>query len=627
MKKQVILFIFCLLGMCVLSGCSSENKDDKIEIKVQYQCGRMSLNLESVLEEKFSNIDIVTDELVGDPIYIISKEIEHNLEPDIYLYEGLKSLDEDMVSDVFYNLADQKFANNYYLSSVSECVNKDGGLYYLPGPVYVYGIVYDKTAFEDLNLEVPHSYSEFVRLLNKVRDMNLVGYEPDIVDPNIEHEVKVEPFVPTLKWSDMWSIIFNSYMYDEYLKGSSNAIWLDEYQKGNESMVGHMEGAAEKLLKLFEDGILSTDYWNVRAPVRTSKLFRFHTSLMTVECQSAIGYDFAEDDEDAHEIGMFPFYSGDDEDSSYLYSIPRCYFGMTKKAAMDKERKEAILKIFDYFSTEEGQNLLIEGGGGDINLLKDSKLSNHPFYDEIRETYQEKRVISSFNYAGKYSNVEHYLHSTTPSLVNGDITINEWLTGADMARDEALNAKDSVLEEYGTCSKTLSVEETAVVVGESYILQTGADIAIVPCQSNFGMKNRLFKGTITDSSINIITTTRISTSENYEDANYIYLATVRITGQQLIDYLNSMGDVFIGLAGLEVIYDSKKDIGKRYVSIKYNGEEIKPTDTFKAASILGAVKDFSIIDIYDDVLFKDMFINYLNSVNGEIEAPKSLTIR
>ena len=47
----------------------------------------------------------------------------------------------------------------------------------------------------------------------------------------------------------------------------------------------------------------------------------------------------------------------------------------------------------------------------------------------------------------------------------------------------------------------LSVEETAIVVGEAYIHATGADIGIVPCKASFGMKNRLFEGGITDKAI------------------------------------------------------------------------------------------------------------------------------
>ena len=83
MKKFVCLLTALVFAATMFAGCgsqgSAESDDGKIQIKVQYLCGRMNLDLESVLEDRFPNVDIVTDELVGDPDYIIAKEMEHNI--------------------------------------------------------------------------------------------------------------------------------------------------------------------------------------------------------------------------------------------------------------------------------------------------------------------------------------------------------------------------------------------------------------------------------------------------------------------------------------------------------------------------------------------------------------------
>ena len=629
-KKIVSTLLLAAMSAGIMSGCGGSKSDEKIRIKVQYQCGRMNVDLESVLEDKFPNVDIVTDELVGTPDYIISKEMEHNIEPDIYLYEGLNQMDDKFIAEKFCDLSQEEFTNNFYLSAVSECVNEDGGLYYLPGPVYVYGLVYDKTLFNELGLKTPHSYTEFVKLLNDVRAMNLKGTEPDENDENAKITVDVEPFVPTVKWPDMWSFIFDSYVYNDYIKGVDNALWLDKYQQGSESMTGHMEGAAQKLIKLFDDGILSTDFWEMRAPVRTAKLYRYHTSLMTIECQSAIGFnerENAETPDNLHEIGMMPFYTSDEEGSDYLISMPRCYFGMTKKAAQDEAKKKAILDIFSFLSTTEGQNLMIEGGGGEINLLKEDTLPNHPFYDEVRNTFSQGRVLTRFNFAGKSGAVESYMHKSTPDLVAGKITVEDWLKEADRVRDEALENKPVEEKVYGTCKEMLSVEETAVVVGEAYIHATGADIGMVQCRSSFGMKNRLFEGDITANSIDGLMTTRMIAGIVAEDPNHINIVTVKITGQQIRDILEENKDTFVGLAGLDVEYNPSKPEGERYISIKYNGKEIAPEDEFIAASVKGAVKNLPVEKTYDELVFRDMFISYLDSVGKEISgAPKSLKI-
>lgn len=634
MKKLVCLLMVLVMAATVLAGCGSQGSagrdDGKIQIKVQYLCGRMNLDLEAVLEEKFPHVDIVTDELVGTPDYIIAKEMEYNLEPDIYLYEGLSHMDDKIIADKFYDLSQEEFVNHFYLSAVSDCINEDGGLYYLPGPVYVYGIVYDKTAFQELGLTVPHSYTEFVNLLNEVRAMNLKGTEPDENDPDAKVTVDIEPFVPTVKWPDMWTFIFDSYIYDDYIKGVDNALWLDKYQQGNESMIGHMEGAAEKLIQLFDDGILSPAFWEVRAPVRTAKLYRYHTSLMTIECQSAQGFnerEHADTPDNLHELGMMPFYTSDEADTDYLISIPRCYFGMTKRAAQDEAKREAILAIFHFLSTMEGQDLMIEGGGGEINLLKESNLTDSPFYDEVRNTFSGGRVLTRFNFAGKSGAVESYMHTATLDLVDGKISVEDWLKEADRVRDEALESKPAVEQSYGTVKETLTMEETAVVVGEAYLHATGAEIGIVPCRASFGMKNRLYQGDITHSAIDTVMTTRMSVGTVSEDPNHVNIVTVKITGQQLMDLLEQNKDTFVGLAGLDVVYDPSRPEGERYRSIKYNGREIGPEAEFIAASVKGVVKALPVVRSYDTLVFRDMFISYLDSLGGEISgAPQSLKI-
>lgn len=72
--------------------------DGRIQIKVQYMCGKMNLDLELLLESRFPNVDIVTDEIVGKPDYIITREMEHGMEPDIYLYERLRAMDDAKVT-------------------------------------------------------------------------------------------------------------------------------------------------------------------------------------------------------------------------------------------------------------------------------------------------------------------------------------------------------------------------------------------------------------------------------------------------------------------------------------------------------------------------------------------------
>ena len=141
------------------------------------------------------------------------------------------------------------------------------------------------------------------------------------------------------------------------------------------------------------------------------------------------------------------------------------------------------------------------------------------------------------------------------------------------------------------------------------------------------MKNRLYQGDITDSAIDTVMTTRMSVGTVSEDPNHVNIVTVKISGQQLMDLLEQNKDTFVGLAGLDVVYDPSRPEGERYRSIQYNGREIAPEDEFIAASVKGIVKRLPVVKAYNELVFRDMFISYLDSLGGEIVgAPQSLKI-
>lgn len=362
----------------VTKSTDTENDTERIQLVFEFQDGRISDQFESTLESLFP-VDIVMDKVLSTNPYLrLKEELTHDMAPDFVLCEYIRRIEDDVLSEYFYDLGAQSFVNNYYLSAIESCTSSDGGLYYIPGPSYVYGIVYDKTAFAELGLTVPGNYSEFVKLIQDVDAMGLTGTEPDLNTA----EVPVRSFVPTMRWRDMTQIIFNTMNYEDTFRGITNAKWLTDYQNGEGTMVGHMEAAAEKYLKLFDDGVLSLDLWDVIPGYRSRKLYDYHTSLMTIESQQTFEFNQVfneEKPENQHEIGLMPIYTSDDPDSGYLYAIPRSFIGITGQGAADPAKLEALLRIMDYLSTPEGQKLLISGDDY-FGFLKNDTSLNSDFY-------------------------------------------------------------------------------------------------------------------------------------------------------------------------------------------------------------------------------------------------------
>lgn len=629
LKKILVIFLAALL-IFQFTACEGGKSSDsnKIQIVFEFQDGHINAGFESAIEEKF-DVDLVMNmNQSTNPYLRLEQELTHDMAPDIVLCEYIRSLDDDIKAEYFYDMRKESFVNNYYKNAIESCTTEDGGLYYIPGPVYVYGIVYDKTAFKELNLEVPESYSEFVELINTVDSMNLTGKEPDPNDTTKTIDVPVRAFVPTMRWCDMFQIIFNTMNYEDSIRSVNNAKWLADYQNGDASMVGHMESAAEKYIKLFDDGILSTDMWTVEPGYRSARLYYYHTSLMTIECQQ--GYEFnkslnEENPDNMHEMGMMPIYTSDDSESDYLYGIPRSFISITNQGAEDPEKLEKMLEIMDYLSTAEGQKLLINGSDY-FGFLKEGTSFDSDFYSEVVDTIAEGRIITNFYYGGDGNGdpVESYMHETTPDLLSGTLSIRQWLEGSDAVRDKALSPESN--EVYGTVEETLVPLQTAYVDGLAYLASMDADIGYVPVSLNYGTESYFFSGDIDDDIIYLISTENVY-MVNPKDSDMKYVVA-EVTGKDLMDYaVHSANDGMAAFAGVEMTYSMSGRDGSQYVSMKINGKDMDMNKTYRVASLKGALpKNVKVIKSYPDLTFSDIFRNYLRSQDGIVTAPESLKI-
>lgn len=613
------------------SGDNSDiyTEDGKIKITIECQQSHIRADFEDAIESKFPEVDIeIAYNYSQNVLFSLQQALTHDMAPDIYMCEFIPNLGDEVLREYFVDMAAQPFVNNYYLSAIEGCSTSDGGLYYLPGPSYVYGIVYDKTMFNELGLSLPKSYTEFKELIATINGMGLKGTEPDPEDSTKTIEVPVQAFVPTIMWPDMFQIIFNTMNYETTFRGVKNAKWLNEYQTGAGSLVGHMEPAAEKLKQLFDDGILSLDYWNTKPFYRTKKLYEYHTSLMTIECQQGFEYNETYGNVegcDYHEMGIMPIYTSDNPDSGYLYGIPRSYFGITKKGAENSAKLEAMLKIMDYLSTVEGQKQLISGLEYFGFLKSENEISN-PLYEQITDAVENDRVITTFFLGGKISHgrIENYLHANTPALINGEITVEQWLKGADEVRDTMLNPKPETV--YGSVPTTLQPVESAYVEGLALLNSIDADIALVEVAHNYGTVQYMYSGDITDKSIKFASPEVTSLAQPIEgDMQYV---VVEVTGEELINSLEkTYGRGLAALAGVEMEVDLSKSGKEIYKSLKINGEEMDMTKTYRVAGLRGALSMFTPVSEYTELTFADMFKAYLETLpDNKVLPPEAIKI-
>jgi hypothetical protein len=623
-----------------------------ITVRVENSVGQ-SCDLESILENQFPDVDFV---LVHDG----SVSSEYNIRADLvngtecdFIFSRRLNLVDDIASEYLLDLSSESFVDNYYMSSVDSCAASDGGLYYLPGPSDIYGIVYDKTMFDENGWQLPSSYSEFVELINTINDAGLtVAYETDESADESTTISRAETTVngsqtisnvvaiqPTMMYPDMFQIVFNTYSFEDVYQGSDNYSWMENYQSGTGSMVGHMEPAVEKFEKLFDDGILSLVDWDVQPATRSYMMYIYHSTAMVIECENAMNYakTFAEEaggDDVYHEVAMMPFWTSDDEDSDYIYSIPSYFMAINKKSAEEsEEKKEILLDVYEYLSSVEGQEALINGTS-QLSNVQGVDIEEGNFADAIRDTISEGRIISNF-YMAKGENskqVEKQLRSTVPDLIQGNISTEDWLLAADQVRDDFLAGNLTQEESYGTVETTLTRLESTYTMADMYRELFDADVGIALGGTwRNGTNGHFYEGDITDSSLSCVTPDKESSTEDDSFAGTIVSSTM--TGQQILDILNSAADSidsdsennYYVASGLTVEFDPWASAGNRVISCKTNdGKDINADDTYKVAYFYGSLPDGSSVEAEDSLCqtWLESFKAWLETQDGVVKKPE-----
>jgi ABC-type glycerol-3-phosphate transport system substrate-binding protein len=587
-------------------------------------------SLEQKLEEKFPNVDIVLrHDGSGNSSYSLEKSLENGTECDLIISNALPYV-SDIAEEYLYDLSAQSFVNNYYMSAVDGCASANGKLYYLPGPSNVYGIVYDKTMFEEYGWELPHSYSEFIALLETIRqDTAAAGNE-------------IVPIQGTLAYADTFQIFLNTYGYDQVYRGTDNAAWLTAYQEGEGSMVGHMEPAVETFMQLFSDGMLSVSDMDVRARARSDMMYTEHSTAMIVECQNAVKYvkTWTEGtDAEVHEIAMMPFWTSDEPESDYLYAIPEYYIGINRKSAEEsEEKKQILLDIMDFLSTEEGQNVLLDDEFV-LSEVQGVDLEFNSFSENVMDTIGQGRIINTFNFVSGENNhqVEERMRELIPDLIGGSISVEEYLAEADAERDLVLAGETE--ESYGTVETTLSKLETSYTIAQMYAEVMDAPIGI--CLSGGWQRSTngyLYEGDITDTALDGLTPEKAQwASEENPDADRIVSA--KLSGEQILYLLNHMSpNVEIAVPqsnyvayGLTVEYDPWAKNGEKVISCKTaDGQEIDPAAMYQVAYYNGslALEEEVEPEKVSEQTWNEDFVSWLAEKGGTISRPQmTLTLK
>lgn len=597
MKRKTTAFVLAgaLLAAAVLSGCAEQRRPgtadnevlslteipaDKMMLTMRISDGMNYEALEQTIETQFPNVDIVvcSNTALGQSI------AQHDTEDIMLLVEGRYAA-EDLAAS-FIDLSPESFVQNYYLSSLQQN-EVDGKLYYLPGPSNIYGIVYNKDMFREHGWSVPDSLDSFLALCVEIEQTGIRAIQP------------------SLYYKDAARQFFTGFTYSAVLGGADNAKWHSDYKAGNAVMAGHMEPAFDILDRLIEAGVVRSGDFDVLPFERSDMMYKEQSCAMILETQAAPTYAQARAGDAAPELGLFPFFSGADEDSGYFLSVPIYSFAISKRLEEpgNEEKLATAKQILAYLSTPEGQMSTTGESVSVISSVKGVELQNNALLESAAATIEKGHVVPQPFFVNVSSiETQQVLLRDLEQYVAGEIDRSQFMADMDQSRDSALQNEKAVQTiSIGTAEENFTILETSLLMAQVFQEKTGAQIGLCPSNTTKPGNNwKIYQGEIEYGRTDTIDySLDLSFPHIEEDENKLEekLVLTRMTGAGILQALetfyarrDSYANAYMVASGLKITFAPWAGEGQRFVSVKLaDGSDLEADTLYTVAFWNGSV--------------------------------------
>ena len=625
MRKRYTAAVLCFSVLAIsVIGCGQKSGETALQPGM---AEHDILTLEPVPEDRLlitmRGADNIDNELIEETIETQFPEVEilffnntnaldlkeKNFE-DIYLTANPEYLTMWEPENTFVDFTNLQFVNNYYPSALNSC-KYQGSLYYLPGPATALGIVYDKELFAENGWEVPHSLTEFETLCATINATGIRAYQPSLY-----YHSSVKAF-------------FAGFNYGTVYAGADNIRWLQNYQKGEETMSGHMEPAFERMERFLELGIYQPGDFEVKPIERSNMLYLDHTCAMIQERLAAVQYAKEIGGEQAHEVGIMPMWSGDGPDDDYVFITTNYFMAANKKLEEpgNEEKLEKVLQIIEYLSTPEGQNSIMPEEAPLIGSVRNSRQPDGVFAEHILETLEKGNQVPFPNYGDiLVDKTDTTFTAFFREFSEGTKTAEEVMAACDSAQKVMLSTgEDEGLYAVGTAAEDFTVLETAEYIADMFRRKAGAEIGL--CRANTrisGCNAEFYQGEI----LNFEKGAESSRSVCYElnrgferaysnDDIGAHLLRITMTGADLKAALNEVYNAsatypadYMVSSGLNIEFAPWAGEGKRVLGVTLaDGSELEAERQYTVACWNGTVDPLRIAEVEE--IFEASFLELL----------------
>lgn len=350
----------------LLVACGNSNSSEKIEIEYFSQKPEMQATLQEIIndfEKENPTIEVKLSN-VPDAGTVLKTRMANNEAPDVInIFPQNADFKAYAADGRFLEIGDDAGLNHLKESAIKPYLVNDKN-YTLPLTANAYGIYYNKDKFKELGLEVPTTYADFVKLVDKIKSNG-----------------KVAPFALSL--NDPWT-----------LNGYHQLAWV--------TVAGGFDGAEDILIRSPKEGIkddAKTKAVLERLQLLTDNGQKGATGALYADAVAAFASGDAlmlpqgtwaasavNQQEPKFEYGMFIF-PGENENDNYTIGAADLALSISAKTKHPKESKKFLEylsqpKVMQKYYDVDGSPTSVEGVDTKGKFKETAGVTQYAFTDK-----------------------------------------------------------------------------------------------------------------------------------------------------------------------------------------------------------------------------------------------------
>ena len=371
-NRVLLVFLVMVTAISLLSGCGgkSAEKEDGETITVYLWSTSLYEKYAPYIQEQLPDINV--EFVVGNNNLDFYKFLKENGGlPDIITCCRFSLHDASPIKDSLMDLSTTNAAGAVYDSYLSNFMNEDGSVNWLPVCADAHGFVVNKDLFEKYDIPLPTDYESFVSACQVFEEMGIRGFAADYYYDYTCMETLQGLSASELSSADgrRWRTTYSD-PDSTKREGLDSTVWPEAF---------------ERMEQFIQDTGLSQDdldmnYDDIVEMYQSGKLAMYFGSSSGVKMFQDQGINTT----------FLPFFQENGE--KWLMTTPYFQVALNRDLTKDETRRKKAMEVLSTMLSEDAQNRIISEGQDLLSYSQDVDMQLTEYLKDVKSVIEENHM-------------------------------------------------------------------------------------------------------------------------------------------------------------------------------------------------------------------------------------------